>query len=92
MIQKEGDEMKRWEMKPCPFCGGRVYPCYASKQDRHYMLHYGKEGQPKGWDGCSVEAVVFKKEIRTLGEAMDAWNRRAEDAAKGANDDAGNTV
>lgn len=63
------------ELKPCPFCGGEVYPCYASKTGRHYILHY-QRGQAKK---CLVQTVELKESIRTLGQAIEAWNRRVKE-------------
>lgn len=62
------------ELNRCPFCGGQVYPMYWSKTDRHYILHYRRED---GKD-CQIQTVELTSDVRTLAQAIEAWNRRAE--------------
>lgn len=63
------------ELKPCPFCGGRVYPIYHSGTKKYYLQHYENDRQ-----SClieTVELVGFGK-IESIMDAYNAWNRRAD--------------
>lgn len=61
------------ELKPCPFCGGKVYSVYWSKTNRHYIFHYASK------KACVVDKFELKGGIRSLADAVEAWNRRAND-------------
>lgn len=61
------------KLKPCPFCGGKVYPVYWSKTNRHYIYHYASE------KSCTVDKIEFKDSIKSLADVIEAWNRRSED-------------
>lgn len=58
------------ELKPCPFCGG-----YAHLDDPSEMGDYGVS-----CENCGL-FVMFGRdgECQTKEEAMEAWNRRADD-------------
>ena len=56
------------ELKPCPFCGGKVYPVYSSKTERFYMYHYKTKKK------CIVDSFMLQGEFKTLEEAWNAWN------------------
>lgn len=60
------------ELKPCPFCGGKVYPVYRSRTNRHYIYHYAKK-KP-----CAIDTIELTDKIKTLAGAIEAWNRRAD--------------
>ena len=57
------------DLKPCPFCGGKAY---TSK------WYYGWSVYAWHEDDCFLtEAITTSYEVET--EAIDAWNRRAND-------------
>ena len=59
------------KLKPCPFCGGEVSLMYNSLGI--YTFYHGY-----GYDDCPFQDIVLEDDdISTLGEAADAWNRRA---------------
>jgi len=64
------------ELKPCPFCGGKVSLTYSS-YDNMFNFWHSENGlitcfaaEPIQFDGCWV---------KSLKEAAEAWNRRAND-------------
>lgn len=63
------------EMEPCPFCGGKVYPCYSSKTELYYVLHY------KTRHLCCIQEIVMRDDIgiKSLADVRDEWNRRVND-------------
>jgi Lar family restriction alleviation protein len=60
------------ELKPCPFCGGEA------KVYDHFRIARGKT-----WNyfrvGCEECGLRFPKFSEVKEEAIEAWNRRAED-------------
>lgn len=66
------------ELKRCPFCGGMATPVYYDlNQDVGYrsnILHKGKRGTIK----CKKCEVQLPRIYKTVGYAIDVWNRRAE--------------
>ena len=63
------------ELKPCPFCGGEVYPMYWSKTKKFYMYHYKRNKKP-----CVIEVFQFNDGAECLEDTYELWNRRANDA------------
>lgn len=63
------------DMKMCPFCGGKVYPCYSSRTERYYVLHY------KTRHLCSIQEIVMRDDvgIKSLADVREEWNRRVND-------------
>lgn len=61
-------------LKPCPICGGEVYLRYSSKTELYYVLHY------KTRRLCCIQEIVMRDDIgiKSLADARDAWNRRAD--------------
>ena len=70
------------ELKPCPFCGGEavlkdnaygcgVYDCAGALADTHY------EEPTVFWCECK-ECGATANGWDTDGEAIEAWNRRAD--------------
>ena len=63
------------ERKQCPFCGGK--PLFT---------HWGNCGKwcfkhtCKGGNGNGKRIRIYASEFETEQEAIEAWNRRAEDA------------
>lgn len=65
--------MDEYEMRPCPFCGGEMMVSFASRPRRFVFRH-------KRAGGCVFCAFVVDRVVAgTLAEAIEAWNRRAED-------------
>lgn len=63
------------ELKPCPFCGGYalVMQLKQSASPRYFVACGNKAGR------CIASGHwVFGNFYATKGEAMEAWNRRAE--------------
>lgn len=61
------------KLKPCPFCGGKVSVTYNSCSKSYNFWHKSKNCaavEPIRFDGCK---------LKSLNEAIDAWNRRATD-------------
>lgn len=61
-----------YELKPCPFCGSKA------KEPYYYDPFDGYQGDCGryiiGCSKCSAELIT-----RTKDEAIEEWNRRAED-------------
>lgn len=55
------------ELKPCPFCGGKAIFCGGSLQDNNRV-----------YISCE-NYCVEQCHIRNKEEAIEEWNRRAED-------------
>lgn len=65
-----------YELKTCPFCGGKVNLTYYSGSNEYHIWH--------NWDNsaeCFVgEPIVLPgNQLKSLSEAAKAWNRRADD-------------
>ena len=62
------------ELKPCPFCGGEI-------DERCAQCNYGKKTIVLDLK-CKKCETIFKFKCKWLsspyGEAIDAWNRRAD--------------
>ena len=67
------------ELKPCPFCGGEATPVYCEYGDRYTsnVLYLSKRGTVK----CKKCEVYLPRVYRTVSKAIEAWNRRADNAA-----------
>ena len=67
------------ELKPCPFCGGKA----RMKYGRYNLLGaYGGAENDREWAGVYCKKCNVSQPPRlysTKTEAMEAWNRRAED-------------
>lgn len=61
------------ELKPCPFCGGDMNMVYRSAS-RMYMIYHEDGGRL-----CDIIGPfkIHVSRARSLGEAADCWNRRA---------------
>lgn len=59
------------ELKPCPFCGSNDVGCWMSSQ----KFPNGKNPHWVYCDNCEAETGKYCSEE----EAIEAWNRRAED-------------
>lgn len=57
------------ELKPCPFCGGEAYTCYA-------INDYNRWGVSCRGCGCTVEVEEWKGITDTSEQAIEAWNKR----------------
>ena len=53
------------ELKPCPFCGGEAKLYSAFKKKKAFVL---------------CKSCEASSPMRTEAEAIEAWNRRANDA------------
>lgn len=74
MVCPECEKPKKAELKPCPFCGGEVEkPYYCNSLDS-----YERTGKSCFIIACHSCRVGIAK--RTEKEAIEAWNRRKEDA------------
>ncbi|MBR4855274.1 MAG: hypothetical protein IKU94_01450 [Bacteroidaceae bacterium] len=63
-----------YELKACPFCGGKVNLTYYSAENEYRIWH--------NWDNtkeCFLQEPIRLdgERIKSLGEAAEAWNRRA---------------
>ena len=56
------------KLKPCPFCGGEAY----------YWTHKYANGTTYHFVGC-LECAVRTANMTEKQDAVDCWNRRAED-------------
>lgn len=61
------------DLKPCPFCGGTAF-AYEVKPHQHFLSEFGEYGGGGFVEctGCSCGVSEKTKE-----EAIEAWNRRA---------------
>lgn len=60
------------ETKPCPFCG--------SKAEIVRVHQPWSDTQPRFFATCLVCGAEMARNSRTIGEAIQAWNRRADNA------------
>ena len=65
MAVKKQEVHKMTELKPCPFCGGKA----------SLIRYHNIKG---GYCYCTV-CKTRKPNSLTIEEAIEAWNRRAED-------------
>lgn len=67
------------ELKPCPFCGGKA----RMKCGNYNLLGaYGTAETARKWFGVycrSCNTSQWPREFFSKEEAIEAWNRRAED-------------
>ena len=67
------------ELKPCPFCGGKA----RMKYGKYNLLGaYGGPENDREWVGVYCKKCNVTQPPRTYStktEAIEAWNRRAED-------------
>lgn len=63
------------ELKPCPFCGGKVYICYRSWTKRYVVCHSATNKIL-----CPMLIMEMNDDIglKSLADAGKAWNRRVE--------------
>lgn len=65
-----------YDLKPCPFCGGKVSLTYHSGDNVYRIWHH--------W-GNSAECFIAEpielpgNQLKSLSEAAQAWNRRQDD-------------
>ena len=59
------------ELKPCPFCGGKVTLIYRSADMLYHVYHAEKENEMT----CSI-LEPFNIDAISLRDARDTWNRR----------------
>ena len=60
------------ELKSCPFCGGEVNVTYRN-YDKVFVFHHKQKNCP-----FSAFYVYAGREVKSLKDAADAWNRRVE--------------
>jgi Lar family restriction alleviation protein len=63
------------ELKPCPFCGGeaKIVDNGEASTNKYYFVDVlCKDMSCRGYSSCL--------EYKTKQQAIEAWNRRAEDA------------
>lgn len=64
-------------LKKCPFCDGNVYLGYRSQQKTFIIWHHIFEDESQK---CPFfDFKISTKYARTLAEAADIWNRRADE-------------
>jgi hypothetical protein len=68
------DETQMEELKPCPFCGGKAHLIQTECLSNGVVLHHVYHSDPR----CPLNPVCTKN-MDTPEEAIEAWNRRAED-------------
>jgi len=63
------------ELKPCPFCGGKMKMFYSCLDESFHLYHR------KGFDlmDCPICEPFVIDNVRSYNEAAEAWNRRATD-------------
>lgn len=61
------------DLKPCPFCGGRVYPVYWSRTEKYYIQHY-RDGRKT----CAIDRFELTDGAKCLKDVYEMWNRRTE--------------
>ena len=71
------------ELKPCPFCGGKIKIVTTMYGGLGYQLYHDILDDPK--KKCPIAKHEGEGEMGmwiydTIEEAIEAWNRRAEDA------------
>lgn len=60
------------ELKPCPFCGGRVHMIYSSQDQMYHVYHEDLfRCAIKGYINISGDCA------KSLADAKREWNRRA---------------
>ena len=65
------------ELKPCPFCGGKVTMVYNSMDNAFKVYH---SSSFDAMDCPVIEPIMLGDlEIMSLKGAREAWNRRAND-------------
>lgn len=65
------------DLKPCPFCG-----CEAKVKEYEVMDADGDERNAWGIACSNHKCIAFETDLvsfLSLGEAIEAWNRRADD-------------
>lgn len=63
------------KLKPCPFCGSEVTLTYSS-HDNMFHFYHKEDLAPCG----AKEPIDFDGYfVKSLAEAAEAWNRRAND-------------
>lgn len=64
------------ELKPCPFCGGEA----VLEENK---VRKGYEAAVSCNDGCLLHmyTITYDDEETAVRKAIEAWNRRAENAA-----------
>lgn len=66
--------MDRIKLKPCPFCGGSVEMTYTSYDNMYHIYHRYNVMLCTIKEPIDIDGYF----VKSLSEAEDAWNRRAE--------------
>ena len=62
------------KLKPCPFCGSKVYMIYNSR-DNTFKVYHTYTGDV---ENCFMREPMMIEQCTSLAEAAEAWNRRAD--------------
>lgn len=65
--------MSEIKLKPCPFCGGKVIMMRLESLETGFVSYYVSHRDFK----CAYE-IKQQSASRTIQEAADKWNRRAD--------------
>ena len=68
---------KSFDLKPCPFCGGKNAVVTNVLEAEPEMAYYGLTKD--NWNVVCNDCYAVGGTRRTAQEAVDAWNRRAND-------------
>lgn len=70
-MKKEKKVMAKYELKPCPFCGGKARLIYVSQMSAVKCPRCGTLGKV---------VADYYEQGDGKGEAIEFWNMRADDA------------
>ena len=65
--------MDKPELKPCPFCGEQVQ-IEQAKDTKHFFAYHDLRKSE-----CIIRLAVLIPKAATMEQAIDIWNRRADD-------------